>query len=150
MSIVYETDPSFDALFLGDYHCVVRKSQIPGAGLGIVSMAHIGQGEDIFWKEQFCVVSDNHLPITCDNCLQWMGSSIDANGRMCGIGGSGLKVKSCAGCKVVRYCSKVSCPPQPFEKRQHIDMNFRLAKRGRGSFTITRNVGFWLAGTCRL
>jgi hypothetical protein len=109
-SAVYDTN--LDSLFLQDSHGTVQlrvqKSQLPGAGLGLVSMSRVDEGQDIFWKEQMCFVSDNHLPVTCDNCLQWMGRSINTAGRMCGIGGSGLKVKSCAGCRVMSYCSRVS------------------------------------------
>ena len=105
-------DVNLDTLFLSDSYgpaqLCVRKSQITGAGLGLVSMSRIEEGEEIFWKEQLCFVADNHLRVTCDNCLQWMGRSINATGRISGIGRSGLEVKSCAGCKVMSYCSKVS------------------------------------------
>jgi hypothetical protein len=111
-TISSDGDVNLDTLFLSDSYrsaqLCVRKSQITGAGLGLVSMSRIEEGKEIFWKEQLCFVADNHLPVTCDNCLQWMGRSIGATGRISGIGRSGLEVKSCAGCRVVGYCSKVS------------------------------------------
>ena len=107
-----EDDTNLDSLLCDhqgvDFH--VRQSQIPGARLGIISTAQIGQGEDIFCKEQFCIVDDNHLSSTCDNCLQWIGRSIAGDGRMCGFGDSRLEVKLCVGCRVVSYCTKVRCP----------------------------------------
>jgi len=71
-------DVNLDTLFLSDCYgsaqLCVRKSQIPGAGLGLVSMSRIEEGTEIFWKEQLCFVSDNHLPVTCDNCCSgWEG-----------------------------------------------------------------------------
>ena len=153
LSRLCETDRSLNALFLGnDYHGVdlqVQKSQIPGAGLGLVSMTQIGQDEEIFWKEQFCIVDDNHLPITCDNCLQWMGRSIDANGRMCKFGQSGLQVRFCARCKVVSYCTKVSAAPLPClptlgtDETLITDMSFRPVRKWPGLLTISMNVDFW-------
>jgi hypothetical protein len=71
-------------------------------------MSRVEEGQDISWKEQMCFVSDNYLSVTCDNCLQWIGRSINTAGRMCGIGRSSLEVKSCAGRQVMRYCSRVS------------------------------------------
>ena len=101
-----DDEASLDDLFLCDSHSSnrlsVRKSQIPGAGCGLVSMSRIGEGEEILHKDQLCFVSDNHLPVTCNNCVQWVVRSIDASGRMRGIGGSDLKVKPCAGCLLSR------------------------------------------------
>jgi hypothetical protein len=63
-------DTYLDSLFLQDSHgpaqLCVRKSQLQGAGLGLVSMSRVEEGQDIFWKQQMCFVSDNHLSVTCD------------------------------------------------------------------------------------
>jgi hypothetical protein len=78
-------------------------------GLGLVAIENIAAAEDVFSMKQMLVVADdNHSKTTCDNCFLWIGSEIGANGRFRAAGDADVFMRKCNGCKVVRYCSKVT------------------------------------------
>ena len=87
----------------------INESAAAHGGLGLVTTKNILVAQDIICKKQMLVVADsNHLNSTCDNCFLWLGSEIGKNGCIRAAGDAEPSLDRCRGCKVVRYCSKVS------------------------------------------
>lgn len=73
----------------------IHASQVPGKGTGLFTAEVIEAGNLVFRIDRslLCVPDNDHLDKTCYNCFL-----TDAT----------TKLKTCMGCKVVRYCSQAS------------------------------------------
>ena len=87
----------------------INESASAHGGLGLVTTENISVAQDIIYKKQMLVVADNnHLKSTCDSCFLWLGSEIGKDGRIRAARDDKPSLDRCGGCKVVRYCSRVS------------------------------------------
>ena len=88
----------------------ILPSTIPGAGSGLFTSSELAGGQEIFRVEKPLVkcVSNEALDTTCDFCFYCTDSGLHPSGRFLTANDERPKVAACSGCKVVRYCSKVS------------------------------------------
>lgn len=96
----------------------ISTQETPNAGKCLFTSKDIAPGELVFQigRPLVLVLDASRLKETCEGCLQWetgghVGSreGDDGRGTQCGRAGEDSKrLKDCMGCKVVRYCGKVS------------------------------------------
>ena len=82
----------------------IYASQIPGKGRGLFTTQAIEAGELVFLVDRplVCMPSNPHLDETCYQCFMWLPSNTPRPED------DARRLQSCMGCKVVKYCSKVS------------------------------------------
>ncbi|OCK85106.1 SET domain-containing protein [Lepidopterella palustris CBS 459.81] len=97
-------------------HAYIDKSPI--AGNGLFAGKAVPAGESILSISRPLIGTLNvvHLPDTCANCFTWTTGSLIGSRTYVP---DGLTVKKCAGCQLVRYCSK-KCQKESW-KRFHKD-----------------------------
>ena len=97
----------------------ISPQEIPNAGRCLVTSKDIGPGELVFQiRRPLALALDApRLRETCEGCLQWvdgghMGIKEGDYGDVATPSGRAVedtkRLKDCMGCKVVRYCGKVS------------------------------------------
>lgn len=82
----------------------------PGKGVGLFASRDIGAGQLILHiNELFVSVPDTpHLDKTCSTCFLWLSGDQSENGTSVEGRNNVSRLKACMGCKVTKYCSKVS------------------------------------------
>ncbi len=91
----------------------ISAQQTPDAGKCLFTSKDIAGGDLVFRIDQPLALALDapRLRDTCEGCLQWMndGSTGVGGGDEDGEGGQEIKkLRDCMGCRVVRYCGKVS------------------------------------------
>ena len=82
----------------------IYTSHIPGKGRGLFTSHAIEAGELVFLLDRplLCVPSNRHLDETCYHCFLWLPQNTPK------FEDDTRRLQGCMGCKVVKYCSKVS------------------------------------------
>lgn len=78
------------------------------AGKGLFSSKAINASEEILRVERplVSVLDSPHLKDACSNCYAWAPDN--GVGQFGEEKGTEIKLRACQGCKIDRYCSKVS------------------------------------------
>ena len=82
--------------------------QTQNAGIGVFASEDIGPGELVLHipRPLVSALDTPHLTDTCYSCYLWLpGNKVDE--ELEDDGAHQVSLKTCTGCKVVRYCSKV-------------------------------------------
>lgn len=92
----------------------VKSKSTPTAGRSLFTTRDIGEGEEITRGRPFAAALDSkHLQHTCEHCFLWLPDGPQGGSRFDEKPLDGLtKLKACLGCRVVRYCTKVSLSSQ--------------------------------------
>ena len=87
----------------------IKTSNLALGGLGLTAAAAIPAAEDIFSKRSLLHIADSvHFSTTCDHCFTWLGDTVNLKTSTISTGIGEPALKTCSGCQVVRYCSRVS------------------------------------------
>ncbi len=78
---------------------------LPGQ-VGLYAMADIPEGEEVIAIREpwLLVVDSEHLDETCNTCFAWTSP----RRGFTAVSDDEVTLKTCLGCRTVRYCSKVS------------------------------------------
>jgi SET and MYND domain-containing protein len=95
----------------------VRPSETLCGQVGLFATEDIPAGAEIlpYARPLLPIVDVANLGVTCNDCFA--SSSllfrVPSQGAGAGQTATNVSLKSCLGCRTVKYCSKV-CPPPPF------------------------------------
>ena len=88
----------------------ILPASIPGAGSGVFTSTDLAAGEEIFRVPGPLVSCTGNATteFICDFCFYYEKSKVDPSGRFLTDNDQSRTVSVCNGCKLVRYCTKVS------------------------------------------